>query len=72
MKYPKLDITDDESIRKLVELVEGEQKGVDALINNAGLNVDAQYSVDNVELTLKTNYYGTLKVQTLLLLGCRC
>ncbi|KAI5452489.1 hypothetical protein NCC49_000652 [Naganishia albida] len=62
VKYPKLDITDDESIRKLVELVEGEQKGVDALINNAGLNVDAQYSVDNVELTLKTNYYGTLKM----------
>jgi NADP-dependent 3-hydroxy acid dehydrogenase YdfG len=58
-----LDITDDESIRKLVELVKGEQKGVDALINNAGLNVDAQYSLDNVKLTLKTNYYGTLKVR---------
>jgi NAD(P)-dependent dehydrogenase (short-subunit alcohol dehydrogenase family) len=57
-----LDITDDESIRRLVELVKGEQKGVDALINNAGLNVDAQYSLENAELTLKTNYYGTLKV----------
>ncbi|KAJ9116093.1 hypothetical protein QFC20_000766 [Naganishia adeliensis] len=62
VKYPKLDITDEDSVRKLVELVKGEQRGVDALINNAGLNVDAQYSVENVELTLKTNYYGTLKM----------
>lgn len=65
VKYPKLDITDEDSVRKFVQLVKGEQRGVDALINNAGLNVDAQYSVENVELTLKTNYYGTLKVRPL-------
>lgn len=64
MRYPRLDITDDESIQSLVELVKRQEgDGVDVVINNAGVNVDGKYSLENVKLTLKTNYEGTLKVR---------
>ncbi|KAJ9107052.1 hypothetical protein QFC19_002921 [Naganishia cerealis] len=62
VKYPKLDITDHDSIERLVAEIQESQNGVDALINNAGLNVDKQYLLENVKLTLATNYMGTLKV----------
>lgn len=62
VSYPRLDITDRESVQRLVQRVAGEQGGVDALINNAGVNVDARYSLDSVEQTLATNYRGTLRV----------
>lgn len=59
--YPKLDITDAQSIRALVERV-GREGGVDALVNNAGVNLDNKYTLEHVKLTLKTNYEGTLEV----------
>jgi NAD(P)-dependent dehydrogenase (short-subunit alcohol dehydrogenase family) len=62
VKYPKLDITDKESIQRLVAEIQSSENGIDALINNAGVNVDQQYSLENVNLTLATNYDGTLSV----------
>ncbi|GHJ89735.1 hypothetical protein NliqN6_6137 [Naganishia liquefaciens] len=59
--YPKLDITDEESIRALVERVQREG-GVDALVNNAGVNLDNKYTLENAKTTLKTNYEGTLNM----------
>lgn len=50
-----------------MELV-GKEGGVDALINNAGVNLDDKYTVENVKMTLKTNYEGTLEVCLPLLL----
>ncbi|KAJ9099944.1 hypothetical protein QFC21_003950 [Naganishia friedmannii] len=64
VKYPKLDITDKESIERLVAEIQESENGVDALINNAGVNVDQQYSLENVKLTLATNYEGTLRMNS--------
>ena len=65
VKYPKLDIADKESIRSLVETIKKDHETVDALINNAGVNVDDDYSPQNVKVTLDTNVRGTLQVRTL-------
>ena len=62
VKYPQLDIADKESIRGFVETVKKEEGKVDVLINNAGVNVDDEYSPENVKVTLDTNVRGTLQV----------
>ncbi|MCJ1410277.1 hypothetical protein MMC19_004362 [Ptychographa xylographoides] len=60
IKYPKLDITDRASIENLAETIRREHGGCDVLINNAGVNLDDEYSSANVRKTLDTNYRGTL------------
>jgi short-subunit dehydrogenase involved in D-alanine esterification of teichoic acids len=37
-------------------------RGLNVLINNAGINVDAENSQGAVERTLRVNYRGTLEV----------
>ncbi|KAL9114360.1 MAG: hypothetical protein Q9187_007496, partial [Circinaria calcarea] len=58
--YPKLDIADQSSIRGLADQINKEHNGCDVLINNAGVNLDDEYSAENVKKTLDTNYRGTL------------
>jgi len=65
IRYPRLDITDPASIDSLATLIKKEHGGCDVLVNNAGINVDDQYSPQNVKLTLDTNYRGTLHVSLL-------
>ena len=65
IKFSKLDITDIASIDSLASLIKEEHGGCDVLINNAGINIDDQYSPQNVKLTLDTNYRGTLHVSQL-------
>jgi len=59
----KLDVSDPASVKAFAAQVEKEQGkgGVDALINNAGLNVDQSkgYNREAVRETMKTNFYGT-------------
>jgi len=59
--YPKLDISSLESIKAFA--CEVQQQGpVDVLINNAGVNLDAEYGYENAKKTLDVNYRGTLEV----------
>ncbi|MCJ1254646.1 hypothetical protein MMC24_002461 [Lignoscripta atroalba] len=58
--YPSLDINDRESIQALANSVKKDHGGCHVLINNAGINLEDQYSPDNVKKTLDTNYRGTL------------
>ena len=62
----KLDISDPSSVKAFAAQVEKEQGkgGVDALINNAGVNVDQSkgYNKEAVRETMKTNFYGTRAV----------
>jgi len=63
INYPALDIADPRSVRSLAETIKQEHKGLDVLINNAGVNLDDRYSPENVKATLDTNYRGTLDVR---------
>ena len=62
IKYPRLDITNHSSIQSLAALIEKEHGTLDVLINNAGVNLNADYSPVTVKQTLDTNYRGTLHV----------
>lgn len=62
IKYPSLDIANSNSINELAKAIKRDHDGLDVLINNAGANLDDQYSPENVKMTLDTNYRGTLKV----------
>ena len=63
VNYEKLNIAEPGSIDSLFETVSKRHKKVDVLINNAGVNLDDQYSPDNVRTTLDTNVRGTLRVR---------
>lgn len=70
MTWHPLDITDWSSISKFASSVsKSHPNGIDALINNAGLNLDTDNppGLSISTRTLKTNYYGTLAVTQALL-----
>ncbi|KAK4541347.1 hypothetical protein LTR36_008105 [Oleoguttula mirabilis] len=58
--YPKLDISSRASIEAFAGEVERQHGSVDVLINNAGVNLDADYGYENARRTLDVNYRGTL------------
>ena len=60
--YQRLDIADTSSIKNFVNLIQKEHRSVDVLVNNAGVNLDDNYSLENVKITLDTNVRGTLQV----------
>lgn len=60
--YSKLDIAERSSVEDLASSVKDKYGAVDVLINNAGVNVDDEYSAKNVKVTLDTNVRGTLQV----------
>jgi carbonyl reductase 1 len=59
--YPQLDVESEESIHAFTDLVRSHGQ-VDALINNAGVNLDSRYSPETARQTLNVNYRGTLDV----------
>lgn len=64
MLYPSLDVTKHESISALAETVRSEAGTLDVLVNNAGVNLDRPYTLQNVRATMEVNYRGTLQVRT--------
>lgn len=62
LRYPKLDISSRPSIEDFAKSIKAEHANVDVLINNAGVNLDPEYSPENVKKTLDTNYRGTLNM----------
>ena len=59
--YPKLDISDRSSVRDFVKEV-SQYGSVDVLINNAGVNLDNEYSAANAQKTMDINYTAMLDV----------
>ncbi|KAK3067043.1 hypothetical protein LTR53_016312 [Teratosphaeriaceae sp. CCFEE 6253] len=59
--YPRLDITDHASIAAFAGEVKRHGE-VDVLINNAGVNLDNQYGLENARRTLDVNYRGTVEM----------
>jgi carbonyl reductase 1 len=66
IRYPKLDITDTQSIQDLVAEITQEHGGVDVLINNAGLNVTRPASgvraYEDQKKIMDVNFRGTLQI----------
>lgn len=60
VQYPKLDISDSSSVKALADSCE--RGSVRVLVNNAGVNLDNAYGVENAKKTLQVNYRGTLDV----------
>lgn len=60
--YQSLDIISSSSIASLTSELESLNQTVDVLINNAGVNLDDDFSPSNTKKTLDTNYRGTLNV----------
>lgn len=62
IKYPKLDTCDSASIRNLADSIKEDHGGLDVLINNAGVNLDTEYSPANAKKTLDINYRASLEM----------
>lgn len=64
VQYPKLDISDPASVKALADLVQrdGGKGSVRCLVNNAGVNLDERYGVENARRTMGVNVWGTLDV----------
>ena len=60
--YPRLDIADSKSVQSFAKTVKEKHGHVGVLINNAGVNLDDDYSPENVKETLDINVRGTLQV----------
>jgi NAD(P)-dependent dehydrogenase (short-subunit alcohol dehydrogenase family) len=60
----KLDISDPAAIKALAQEVKKDQPGgIDAVINNAGVNLNpGGYSKETIMGTMKINYHGTKAV----------
>lgn len=61
--YPKLDITDRNSVKSFAKEVT-QYGSVDVLINNAGINLDNDYSAANAQKTMDVNYTAMLDVSS--------
>lgn len=64
-KFHQLDIADDDSIRTFRDYMEEHYKGLDVLINNAGMAYKSRSTVpfhEQAETTIKVNFTGTLNV----------
>jgi len=64
-KYHQLDIDDAESVKKLRDFVQSTYGGLDVLVNNAGIafkNSATEPFGVQAEVTVKTNYFGTLNM----------
>lgn len=61
-----------ETIRNFVKEINDTEEKIDILINNAGVAVglEDKYTSDGLQITMQTNYFGTVYL-TQLLLGTR-
>ena len=67
--YAKLDIADRSSVENFASTIKVKYGAVDVLINNAGVNLDDEYSAKNVKVTLDTNVRSTLQVSLYVFVG---
>lgn len=60
-----LDVTDEESTRKAIEMVMSEHNRIDILVNNAGYSLVGaleQLSMDEIKEEFETNFFGIIKL----------
>jgi NAD(P)-dependent dehydrogenase (short-subunit alcohol dehydrogenase family) len=69
--FHQLDVTSQNSVRKLVKTLADEHGRLDILVNNAGIYIDRGMRVTEIDLalvrqTLETNFFGALRLCQLL------
>jgi NAD(P)-dependent dehydrogenase (short-subunit alcohol dehydrogenase family) len=74
VKAHPLDVTNDESVRDLVDHVERSLGGADILVNNAGLLLDEdgdvlEVAVEHFRESMETNVYGPLRMAQAIMPG---
>ena len=67
VRFHQLDVTDENSVAKLLQIVKAEYGRLDVLVNNAGVYLDEGVSVFDVDMatvrtTLEINFYGTMNM----------
>jgi NAD(P)-dependent dehydrogenase (short-subunit alcohol dehydrogenase family) len=65
LKVLALDITDEESTQKAIDMVMYEQNRIDILVNNAGYSLVGaleQISMDEIKEEFETNFFGIIKL----------
>ena len=65
LKVLTLDVTDEKSIQKAIDMVMHEQNRIDILVNNAGYSLVGaleQISMDEIKEEFKTNFFGIIKL----------
>ncbi|MBA2463244.1 MAG: SDR family NAD(P)-dependent oxidoreductase [Actinobacteria bacterium] len=70
----ELDVTDEESMRRAVEVVEGEADAVGVLINNAGYSLSGaveSVTLEEARRQFETNVFGPARLAQLVLPGMR-
>lgn len=68
-KFHQLDITDQASIGRFGDFIKNTYGGIDVLVNNAGIaykNDSTAPFGEQAEVTIKTNYFGTLAISNAL------
>lgn len=68
--FHQLDIDDQESVNRLRDYLKDTYNGLDILVNNAGIaykHASLTPFAEQAEVTLRTNYFGTLRVSEALL-----
>jgi NAD(P)-dependent dehydrogenase (short-subunit alcohol dehydrogenase family) len=73
VRFVRLDVTDDESVRAAAARIERDSGALDALVNNAGIapgdgeGSPSAVRLDTIERTFDVNFYGALRVTQQLL-----
>ena len=65
LKVLTLDVTDEKSTQKAVDMIMYEQKRIDILVNNAGYSLVGaleQISMDEIKEEFETNFFGIIKL----------
>ncbi|MFZ0547168.1 MAG: SDR family oxidoreductase [Candidatus Promineifilaceae bacterium] len=67
VSFLQLDVTDQNSVRRLVKTLADQYGRLDILVNNAGIFIDRGMAVTEVDLvlirqTMETNFYGPLRL----------
>ncbi len=74
VRWLRMDVCEDESVRKGVETMLGEAGAIDAVVCNAGIGIFGsveEVTIDDARRQLETNFFGVLRVLRAVLPGMR-
>jgi|SRR5215467_5017740 len=61
----RLDLTDDKSVKDVINIIRIKQKRIDVVVNNAGYGSTGaveDFSIDEIKTQFETNFFGVIRV----------